>query len=90
MLAMMGLWAAVFVQGVRKWRRAVDMRTHQLGRGLLAAWLAIGAAQSVTSFWHTELIAVATWMVAAILLNLDKIANSELRLIALTQNGEKT
>jgi hypothetical protein len=88
MLSMFGLWAAVFVQGVRKWRRARDARSHELGRGLLAAWLAIGAAQSVTSFLHTELIAAVAWMIAAMILNLDKIANSESRQSAITNRGD--
>lgn len=90
MFSMIGLWAAVFVQGLRKWRRATDARTRELGRGLLGAWLAIGAAQSVTSFLHTELIAAVAWMVGAQLLNLDRIANSETRRMAMQADGVKT
>jgi hypothetical protein len=90
MFSMMALWAAVFAQGFRKWRRATDSRTRELGRGLLGAWLAIGVAQSVTSFLHTELIAAVAWMVGAQLLNLDRIANSETRRVAMQPDGVKT
>jgi hypothetical protein len=34
-------------------------------------------AQSVTSFLHTELIAAVSWMIAAMLVNIDRIGNSE-------------
>jgi hypothetical protein len=77
MFAMAGLWASVLVVGFRKWMRIAEPRTRELGRGLLATWVAIGAAQSVTSFLHTELIAYMVWMIAALLLNLDRIANSD-------------
>jgi hypothetical protein len=88
MFAMIGLWVAVLVAGIAKWRRVPDARTRQLGRGLIAAWLAIGAAQSVTSFLHTELIATAVWTIAAMLLNLDRIANSEASRRLLHDAGE--
>jgi hypothetical protein len=60
-----------------------------LGRILIAAWIAVGAAQSVTSFLHTELIAATVWTVAAMLLNLDRIANSEATRRLLTGAGER-
>lgn len=89
MFAMVSLWVSVLVVGVSKWMRVPDGRTRQLGRGLLAAWIAIGAAQAVTSFLHTELIAVAVWSIAAMLLNLDRIANSEAPRRLLQAAGEE-
>jgi hypothetical protein len=77
MFAMIGIWLSVLVVGHRKWTRLTEPRTRELGRGLLATWIAIGVAQTVTSFLHTELIAAMVWMIAALLLNLDRISNSD-------------
>jgi hypothetical protein len=77
MFAMVGIWASVLIVGFRKYVRLHDVRTKSLGRYMLATWVAIGAAQCVTSFFHTELLATMIWTVGGILLNLDKIANSE-------------
>jgi len=90
MFAMVGLWLAVLGVGVLKWRRAPDARSRELGRGLIAAWIGIGAAQAVSSFLHTELIAAAAWTVAAMLLNLDRIANSEASRHLLQGAGERS
>ena len=87
MAGVAGLWLSVLVVGIRKWRRITDLRTRELGRGLLGAWLAIGAAQSVTSFLHTELIGAVSWMIAALILNLDRIANSESARCAMQSKG---
>lgn len=77
MFAMIGLWLAVLVAGLRKYLRISQPRTRTIGRYLMATWVAVGVAECITSFFHTELIAIVVWTLGGIILNLDKIANSE-------------
>jgi hypothetical protein len=77
LIGMVGTWFAVFLAGLRKLLRVPDPATRTLGRYLLAMWLAIGAAQAVTSFLHTELLSVLVWSFGGVLLNLDRISNQQ-------------
>ena len=74
--AQLGLWASVLVAGWRKRARSLDTNTRLLGRYLLSLWLAVAAAEAITSFFHTEMISVLIWSLGGIMLNLDRISNS--------------
>jgi hypothetical protein len=75
-VAQLGLWASVLVAAWRKRARSLDANTRLLGRYLISLWLAVAAAEAITSFFHTEMISVLVWSLGGIMLNLDRISNS--------------
>jgi hypothetical protein len=75
-VAQFGLWASVLVAGLRKRARSLDTNTRLLGRYLLSLWLAVAAAEAVTSFFLTEMISVLVWSLGGTILNLDRNSNS--------------
>jgi O-antigen ligase len=77
LIGLVGMWFAVFWAGLRKMLRAAHPDTRLLGRYLLALWLAVGVAQSITSFLHTEMLSIMVWSFGGILLNLDRISNRQ-------------
>ena len=70
------LWLSILCSAVRKIMRSGDRGTRVLGRYLIAAWIAFFCASAITSYMHTTVIAIFTWAIGGIMLNLDKIAES--------------
>jgi hypothetical protein len=86
-IGFVGIWSAVLLAGWRKLRRVADPDTRLLGRYLLALWLAVGVAQSISSFLHTEMLSVMVWSFGGILLNLDRISNRQPSVFGVRADG---
>ena len=73
---MIGLFIGIAFTGWINTRKVVDESTKLLGRYLFSLWVGICTALSITSFLHTEILAIMVWVLGGIMLNLDQISMS--------------
>ena len=83
-IGVVGLWLGVLSAGVHKLLRLPDRETRSLGHHLIGIWGAVGVAQMITSFLHTGLIALMVAVFGGVLLNLDRISNSQADIFTLS------